>query len=138
MTELSDEAIETFARAAATRPAPLTIVNLWHMGGAISDVGPEDTAFAERSSPFMMSIDGNWSDSDTDAEGKAWVRSTAADFARYGTGSGYLNFTGLDDDDARTGVDSAFGRNLARLAAVKHTYDPDNLFRRTNNIVPGR
>ena len=138
VTELSDEAVDTYAHAAATRPAPLTIVNLWHMGGAISDVGPEETAFAERSSPFMVSIDGNWDDAARDAEVKAWVRSTAADFGRFGPGSGYLNFTGLDEEDARTGVDSAFGRNLARLADVKRTYDPGNLFRRTNNILPSR
>ena len=44
------------------RPAPLTLVNTFHMGGAIADVGPEDTAFHERSSPYMVSIDGMWAD----------------------------------------------------------------------------
>ena len=33
-------------------------------------------------------------------------------------------------------MDSAFGRNLARLAEVKAAYDPDNLFRVNNNIAP--
>ena len=34
------------------------------------------------------------------------------------------------------GVDTAFGRNLERLAEVKAKYDPDNFFRVNNNIEP--
>ena len=34
-------------------------------------------------------------------------------------------------------MDSAFGRNLKRLAEAKASYDPDNLFRLNNNISPG-
>ena len=38
------------------------------MGGAIADVGQEDTAFAERTAPYMVSIDGMWTDpADDDA-----------------------------------------------------------------------
>ena len=33
-------------------------------------------------------------------------------------------------------MDSAFGRNLRRLAEVKASYDPDNFFRVNNNIAP--
>jgi len=32
--------------------------------------------------------------------------------------------------------DSAFGRNLKRLAEIKKKYDPDNFFRLNNNIKP--
>lgn len=136
LAELSDGAIDAFASAALDRPAPLTIVNIWHMGGAIADVGPEDTAFAERSSPFMVSIDGNWEDPAMDGEGLAWVRSTWAEIGKFGTGAVYLNFTGLADEEAQAGVDTAYGRNLRRLAEIKAAYDPTNFFRRNNNIVP--
>ena len=33
-------------------------------------------------------------------------------------------------------MDSAYGRNLRRLGAVKRSYDPDNLFGRNHNIAP--
>ncbi len=33
-------------------------------------------------------------------------------------------------------MDSAFGRNMRRLAEVKGKYDPDNFFRLNNNIAP--
>ena len=35
-------------------------------------------------------------------------------------------------------MDSALGRNLLRAAEVKAKYDPDNFFRRNNNISPAR
>jgi FAD/FMN-containing dehydrogenase len=133
---LSDDAIGVIAARAQDRPAPLTLVNTFHMGGAINDVGPEDTAFAERSAPFMVSIDGMWTDPADSADNVAWVRSAWNEVSQYGTGGVYLNFTGLADEAPEAGVDTAFGRNLKRLAEVKATYDPDNFFRVNNNIVP--
>ena len=136
LDELSDEAIEAIAAQAQDRPAPLTLVNTFHMGGAIADVDPEDTAFATRSAPFMVSIDGMWSDSGDDADNIAWVRSAWEEVKKFGTGDVYLNFTGLADEAPSAGVDTAFGRNLQRLAEVKATYDPNNFFRVNNNIAP--
>ncbi len=137
LAELSDGAIEAIAAKAAQRPAPLTLVNVFSMGGAIADIDPEETAFATREAPFMVSIDGMWSpDQLDDANGIAWVRSTWEAISEYGTGDVYLNFTGLADEAPSAGVDTAFGRNLARLAEVKATYDPENFFRLNNNIAP--
>jgi hypothetical protein len=136
VNELTDDAIDTIAAKAQDRPAPLTLVNTFHMGGAINDVGPEDTAFAERSASYMVSIDGMWTDAADDANNIAWVRSTWDAVSEFGTGGVYLNFTGLADEAPTAGVDSAFGRNLARLEQVKAAYDPDNFFRVNNNIKP--
>jgi FAD/FMN-containing dehydrogenase len=135
LDELSDAAIDTIVSAAQGRPAPLTLVNTFHMGGAISQVAPEQTAFAERSAPYMVSIDGMWSDPADDAERIAWVRSTWEDIGRFGNGSVYLNFMGRDDDGGAA-VNSALGRNLQRLAVAKAAYDPDNFFRLNDNIAP--
>ena len=136
LDELSDEAIDTIAGRANDRPAPLTLVNTFHMGGAIGDLDPEATAFAERSAPYMVSIDGMWTDAGDDADKIAWVRSAWDEVRQHGTGSVYLNFTGLADEVPSAGVDTAFGRNLRRLAEVKASYDPDNFFRVNNNIAP--
>ena len=134
--ELTDEAIDTIAGAANDRPAPLTLVNTFHMGGAIARVGEEETAFHQRTSPYMVSIDGMWSDADDDDANVEWVRSTWNAVAEYGTGEVYLNFTGLADEAPQAGVDSAYGRNLARLAEIKAKYDPENFFRINNNVLP--
>jgi FAD/FMN-containing dehydrogenase len=136
LNELTDEAIDVIAAKANDRPAPLTLFNTFHMGGAIADVGAEDTAFAEREAPFMVSIDGMWSDGADTEKNVDWVRSAFEDVKRFGTGGVYLNFTGLADEAPSAGVDSAFGRNLQRLGEIKAKYDPDNFFRVNNNIEP--
>jgi FAD/FMN-containing dehydrogenase len=51
----------------------------------------------------------------------------------WSAGSVYVN--SLDHDDAAR-VAEAYGRNYARLAAIKAVYDPDNRFRRNQNIKP--
>ncbi|MBV9058867.1 MAG: BBE domain-containing protein [Pseudonocardiales bacterium] len=48
----------------------------------------------------------------------------------------FLNFTGLADESLLSHVDKAFGRNLRRLGQIKATYDPGNLLRINNNIIP--
>ena len=68
LDELPDAAIDVIADRARNRPAPLTLVNVFHMGGAIAAADPEATAFAERSAPFMVSIDGMWTDPADDAD----------------------------------------------------------------------
>ena len=136
LDELPDAAIDVIAGRALSRPHPLTLVNVFHMGGAIAAVDPEATAFAQRSAPYMVSIDGMWTDPADDADTIAWVRSAWEDVAEYGNGGVYLNFTGLAGEGYDAGVDTAFGRNLDRLARVKATYDPGNLFRVNHNIRP--
>jgi FAD/FMN-containing dehydrogenase len=136
LDSLPDEAIETIARHAQGRPAPLTLLNVFHMGGAINQVDPEATAFAERAAPYMISIDGMWADAAETPANIGWVRRAWEDISRFGNGGVYLNFTGLADESVDWGVDTAFGRNLRRLSEVKREYDPENFFRRNNNIPP--
>jgi FAD/FMN-containing dehydrogenase len=136
LDELSDDAIDTIVGRAHDRPSPVTLVNTFHMGGAIAKVGEEDTAFAERTSPYMVSIDGLWPVAADAEERVAWVRSAWETIGAYGNGAVYLNFTGRADEAPQAGVDSAYGRNLQRLAEVKAIYDPDNFFRLNNNIKP--
>jgi hypothetical protein len=136
LDELPDAAIDLIVDKQQRRPAPLTLVNVFQMGGAIAAIGPEETAFAERTPPFLVSIDGIWSDPADNDENIAWVRSTWQEIGKFGNGGVYLNFTGLADEVPSAGVDTAFGRNLRRLAEVKQTYDPTNFFRLNNNVAP--
>jgi FAD/FMN-containing dehydrogenase len=80
----------------------------------------------------MVTVMGNWTDPGADAANIAWVREAWSEVDALGTGATYLNF-GEEGDDTTT---RAFGPNLERLAQIKSVYDPDNFFRRTNNIRP--
>jgi FAD/FMN-containing dehydrogenase len=133
--ELSDELVELIARKGGERPSPLTFVDTYVNGGAIGRVSAEETAFGDRA-PYMVAIVGCWDDPADNAENIAWIREAWKEISEFGSGM-YLNFQGLVDEDAREGVADAFGPNLRKLAEAKATYDPENFFRRNNNVQPG-
>jgi len=62
-----------------------------------------------------------------------WARQVFSAAAPHGTGGGYVNF--LTEDEGER-VAASYGSNHARLQALKHRYDPANLFRMNLNIEP--
>jgi FAD/FMN-containing dehydrogenase len=83
----------------------------------------------------MLSLDAIWSSSADDDANIEWVRNTWADMQQHSTGRLYLNFPGLGEDQAL--VRNALGESTyARLQAVKRVYDPGNIFRLNQNILP--
>lgn len=124
--ELSDELIDTLVACDADRPSPESMIFIRTLGGAISRVGPDETAYPHRAARFNISIDGSWHDPVMDATAIGWVRSTWEQVAPFATGDVYLNFAGFGDEadlDA-----TALGHNHRRLADIQHTYDPDGVF----------
>ncbi|HEX9415170.1 MAG TPA: FAD-binding oxidoreductase [Gaiellaceae bacterium] len=136
LNELSDEVVDLIAAKAPNRPAPLSSMVVWLSGGQVNRVGEDESAFGERSASYMVSVEGTWPDPSENDANIAWVRETWSEIAEFGTGSTYLNFTGIADEDNQVGVGDAFGAKLERLGKIKATYDPDNFFHRNNNIVP--
>ncbi|MGB2874471.1 MAG: FAD-binding oxidoreductase [Gaiellaceae bacterium] len=136
LPELSDEAVQLITDKGAERPSPLTFVDTFANGGEMSRVAAGDTAFGDRSAPYMVSIVGCWDDPADNADNIAWVRQTWEEIGKFGTGAMYLNFNALVDEDADAGVADTFGPNLQRLAEIKSTYDSGNFFRRNNNVLP--
>jgi FAD/FMN-containing dehydrogenase len=135
LRSLSDAAIDVLVQAAADRPSPHGMINLWPLGGAVSRIAPEATAWQHRDARYLLSLDTTWVDPADTEKCIAWTRQTWADVAPLGQGGMYLNFAGLGeekDDLVRRG----YGRNYERLVALKREYDPDNLFHMNNNINP--
>ena len=62
LNELTDDLIDLIVRRATQRPSPRTLVHVPMLGGAMSRVAADATAFGARSAPFMLSVDGNWID----------------------------------------------------------------------------
>jgi len=136
LASLPDEAIDIIAARAQTRPAPVTLVATFQMGGAINRVSPTDTAYAERSAPWMSSIDGNWENPADNEANIAWVRESFRQISPYSTGTTYTNFTGQADEAHDALTANAYGANMVRLSLIKAQYDPDNFFRLNPNIAP--
>ena len=135
--ELTDEAVEYVRRRAQNRPNGGTMVHVPMMGGAVSRMGPEETAFGDRSARYMLSLDGNWTDPAEAETVIEWVRQATRGAEELEMGGGtYLNFSGDDPGESVEAVEAAYGENLPRLRELKAEYDPDNLFRLNNNITP--
>jgi FAD/FMN-containing dehydrogenase len=138
VNELSDEVIDICTRRMAEVPDPWTLLNMPTFTGAVQRVGPEETAFGDRSAPFMISIDGNWHDPAKNEEMIAWVRDFWDELQPHATGQIYANFLG-EDDDADAALETTrgvYGSNFDRLVDVKTMYDPQNLFHMNQNIRP--
>jgi FAD/FMN-containing dehydrogenase len=114
--------------------APVRVAQLRVLGGAMARVPVEATAFAHRHRRIMVNVAAFY-DGPADREVRqAWVHEFAAALDPAGTGA-YVNFLG---DEGPERVRQAYpGPTWDRLVQVKRRWDPDNLFRRNQNIPPG-
>ena len=135
LRELSDEAIDTLIALQAEDPSPFSTIDIWQLGGAMSRIGPEATAFGSRSAPFLIGIESNWIHPEHDAANIAWNRKVYRDLQPFSDGTEYLNFPGLLEDGDRM-AQTTFGANYRRLVELKNKYDPTKLFRLNPNITP--
>ncbi|MGH9702721.1 MAG: FAD-binding oxidoreductase [Candidatus Acidiferrales bacterium] len=130
---LSDDTIERMVDSLASIPSPRTQIELAYMGGAAGRIGPHETAFGDRSAPFVMNLLADWSDPSEDAANIQWVRSTFKELRPAMKPGVYVNFMSGDEDDR---VKEAYSLRWDRLVAVKTHYDPGNFFRLNQNIPP--
>jgi FAD/FMN-containing dehydrogenase len=98
-------------------------------------VGAAETAFGDRSSEWMLSIDSTWHDPADDDANVDYTRAFWDAAVPYSDGKTYFNFPGLFEE-GEAAVRSSYGANHSRLARIKDAYDPDNLFRLNQNIRP--
>ena len=134
--ELPDDAVAFAVEHFARRTSPIGPVLVEPLQGLATRIPEDATAFANRGAAFNVSGLAMWdSAADDDAE-IAWARAFADGIAPYSyRGGGYLNYMVRDEPLER--VEAAFGaEKFARLREVKRRFDPDNVFRQTQNIPP--
>jgi FAD/FMN-containing dehydrogenase len=104
------------------------------LGGAMARVPADATAFAHRQSRLMINVAARYDPSSSErAEHEAWVRRLSAELDDGDPGA----YAGFLADEGEERVHAAYpGATGERLAAVKAVYDPENVFRRNQNIVP--
>ena len=135
LAELTEAAIDDILDFAGRRPSPLTDIVIWRHGGAIGRIGETDTAYAGRDTSFLVTGEACWSDPALSEEAIGWGRELWTALERHSTGGLYLNFPGLGEEKEAL-VRAGYGANYDRLAELKATYDPENLFRMNMNITP--
>jgi FAD/FMN-containing dehydrogenase len=136
LPDLGDETVAALASHAATRPSPISSLDIWALGGALQRMPASHGAFMGRDEPFLLGIEANWDDPAADAANVGWAREVFADMQRrFPTTGAYLNFPGFaEEGDAM--LRRSFKDNWRRLQAIKAKSDPDNLFRSNLNIAP--
>ena len=125
LNELTDQAIDALLAADSHRPNPESLMVIRTLGGAISNVGNEDSAYPHRNAQYNLSVDASWSDAALDSAAIGWARESWTAMAPFATGGVYLNFAGLDHDVDRAAV---FGSDVAQLDHIRQAYDPDGIF----------
>ncbi len=112
--------------------APIRVAQLRVLGGAMARVPVEATAYAHRHRRIMVNIAAFYDGPDDKVRRQAWVDGFAAAIHQ-GDGA-YVNFLA---DEGPERVRQAYpGPTWDRLVEVKRRWDPDNLFRRNQNIPP--
>jgi FAD/FMN-containing dehydrogenase len=131
--EIDDGLIDVLVEAAHHIPDPQTEIAFAQLGGAVSRVPNDATAYGHREAQFVLNVHGRWADATRDDRCVAWARGLFDATAPYSTGAVYVNFLTHDEQDR---VRAAYGANYDRLALLKRKYDPTNLFRMNQNIKP--
>ena len=130
---LDDSSIERMLEALATIPSADTQIELAYLGGAAAQVAAEETAFGDRSAPFIFTLLANWSDASADGENISWVRGVFRTLRPAMKPGVYVNFMSGDEQDRAR---EAYQERWDRLVTVKSLYDPNNFFRLNQNVPP--
>jgi FAD/FMN-containing dehydrogenase len=130
--EFAEPAIDAVSTGTADTPTPDSEVYAMQLGGAVCDVGEDDTAYSGRSAAFYWIAMAMWDDPADDAGCLGWGRSVGRGLANASSSRNYVN------EQSDTGIArQAYGaEKYERLVRIKSRFDPSNVFRLNQNIVP--
>jgi FAD binding domain/Berberine and berberine like len=133
VNEIPDEAVQIHQRFGKDTPTMKSTMHMYPIDGAAHDLGPSETAWSYRDSQWGSVFAGV----DPDPGNADVIRRWSIDYFEalhpYSAGGAYVNMM-MDEGQER--VRAAYRDNYDRLAKIKATYDPDNMFRVNQNIQP--
>ncbi|HEX9006173.1 MAG TPA: FAD-binding oxidoreductase [Bacteroidota bacterium] len=130
---LGHEDAAAIAEYLRSTTASMAAVQVRVLGGAMSRVAPDATAFAHRNRKIMVNVAALFQHPEETPAHEARVIGLADTLGR-GDQEVYVNFLGLEGPER---LRQAYpGPTWNRLREIKRRYDPDNLFRVNKNIPP--
>jgi FAD binding domain/Berberine and berberine like len=126
-----DRTMQIMTDALPSIPSPNTQIELAYLGGAAGRVAASETAFGDRSAPFITNLLADWADPQEDAANVAWVRNLFAALRPAMKPGVYVNFMSGDEQER---VPEAYHARWDRMVSVKSHYDPTNFFRLNQNV----
>jgi FAD/FMN-containing dehydrogenase len=109
-----------------------SLIKVYSLGGAVSAVNPEHTAFYYRTARYIMDISSSWEKDEEAFINKAWVAKGFAYMKKLTCGS-YVNFPYRKLKDY---LMAYYGEHVKRLRSIKDRYDPCNVFSFPQSIEP--
>jgi len=127
-------AVDTILKQLTECDAPLRVAQIRALGGAMARVPSDATAFAHRDAAYMVNLAAFYTSPEDRIAKQTWVTSFREQLET-GTPRAYVGF--INDEDNRERVQAAYpGATWDRLVELKRRFDPENLFRRNQNIPP--
>ncbi|MDN0196805.1 FAD-binding oxidoreductase [Streptomyces sp. S.PNR 29] len=133
---IPDAAVDVHLKYGENLPSPLSLMHLYPVDGAVHRVGPDATAWGYRDAVWSGVFAGVDPDPANAETIKQWCVNYWEEAHPYSMGGAYVNFMGEGEDAGR--VRATYRDHYDRLAQVKRTYDPDNLFHANQNIGPAQ
>ena len=130
---LTDEAIDRHVEHGSNLPTPLSTAHIYPLDGAVRRVGRQETAFSYRDVDFVEVIVGFDLDPANAGLIRDWTVAYWEALQPFAEPGAYVNFL-MDEGQSR--VRATYRDNYERLVRAKDAYDPTNLFRVNQNIVP--
>ena len=131
--DVRPDALDELVELVAAAPGEGTF-SVTALGGAIGRVPEDATAYAGRDAAFDLSADSAWTDPALDAANADWCRRAMAIVEPDRTLGAYANGNAdAGPEESRRIYGDA---KLARLAALKRAWDPDNVFHVNPNVAP--
>ena len=129
---IPDSLVTEVIHASEHAPPWYNGIGILALGGAITRVKPDATAYWNRQSQWDMLLNGVWSDHTQDEHNAQVLRDLWKAFDPFTKGY-YIN---TEPSEGEKRLRETYGDNYARLVQVKNKYDPGNLFRLNANIKP--
>ncbi|MFD7713051.1 FAD-binding oxidoreductase [Streptomyces sp. NPDC059786] len=133
VNDIPADAIALHGKFGAELPTWKSTMHLYPVDGAAHDRAPADTAWSYRDAQWASVYAGV----DPDPAGAGTLRQWTVDYFEalhpFSAGGAYVNMM-MDEGQER--VRAGYRDNYARLARVKAAYDPYNLFRINQNVLP--
>jgi FAD/FMN-containing dehydrogenase len=129
--DLRGDVVDVLARAAVDgRGIGQMLLGLSH--GAVARIPMTATSYPLRGTGLSTLIDAEWRNPEARARAERWVAETSHALRPWARRA-YVNYLPPSGPDR---IREIYGVNYPRLARIKAQYDPENLFRENQNILP--
>ena len=139
LKDLSPATIDTIVRMDGVGgEAPVTIFEIRHLGGAMTRIPANSTAFSQRDAAFLMQTIDVLMNPEQSETVKRNTRAIFEAMQPHSTGGVLPSWLGDGDYGVERTRAGFSAEHYRRLVELKHRYDPANMFRLNHNIPPSR